>query len=109
MVAQYPHIGMVRLGPPHPWLTGEIVHTTIGWFIHLDRHHYAFGMRPALYWPNFLEAYGRFEEGVSAMECERLYAEKFCNTEGPDIAYALPYPWEHVGRVEVGDVVPDGA
>ncbi len=109
IVTAQPSIGMMRLGPPHPWLTGEIAHTLQGWYMLLDRHHYAFGMRPAIYWPRFFEAYGPFAEDVNAFDCERQYAENFCLTEGPDIAYALPYPWENVGRAEVGDVVPDGA
>lgn len=108
LVQAHKYIGMMRLGPPHPWLTGEIIHDLRGWFMKLDKHHYAYGMRPALYWPSFIEAYGPFAEGVNAFECERMYAERFCEIPGPDIAYALPYPWEHVGRVEVGDVVPDG-
>lgn len=106
IVRKDPSIGMIRLGPPHPDLTGRITHTPIGWYIRLDRHHYAFAHRPALYWPSFYKAYGQFAEGVNAFDCEREYAENFCIASGPDIAYALPYSWEHVGRVEVGGVVP---
>ena len=99
-------VGMVRLGPPHPWLTGTVELFAQGWAMRLERHHYAFGHRPALYHKRFFDAYGEFREGVSAFECERLYAEGFCSRPGPDIVYALPYPWLHVGEAEVGDVEP---
>lgn len=101
-------IGMVRLGPPHPDLTGRVKHTPIGWYLRLDRHHYAFAHRPALYHERFLTAYGAFEEDVNAYDCERIYAERFCKTAGPDIVYALPYPWSHVGTVELAGVQPSG-
>ena len=89
-----------------------------GWGLRLDPHHFAFGHRPALYHKRFFDAYGYFEEGVSALECERLYAEHFCRERPdlfaidqpcPDIVYALSYPWVHLGEAEVGDVEPEGA
>lgn len=105
-------IGMVRLGPPHPDLTGVVRHLPkIGgeWGLLLDRHHYAFGHRPAIYHQRFFEFYGYFAEGVNAFVCEQDFAQSFCKISGPEIMYALPYPWKHVGRAEVGDVIPDGA
>lgn len=105
LIAQ-PPAGVVRLGPPHPDLTGTVLMLPQGWVLRLDRHHYAFGHRPALYHQRMFEAYGRFDENSSAWECERLYNEHFCATPGPDVVYALPYPWRHVGETEVGDHEP---
>ena len=100
-------VGCVRLGPPHPWLTGTVEMFPSGWGVRLDPHHYAFGHRPALYHKRFFDTYGYFDEGVSALECERLYAEHFVKERGQsDIVYALPYPWVHLGEAEVGDVTP---
>lgn len=75
-------VGMVRLGPPHPWLTGRIETFPSGWGMRLDRHHFAFGHRPALYHPRMVEAYGAFPENVNAYECERMYAEMWA-ARGP--------------------------
>lgn len=103
-------VGMVRLGLPHPDLTGMVKHLGVnGWGLLLARHHYACGHRPALYHRRFLEAYGRFLEGVSAMDCEQAYAQQFNNGVGPEVMVAMPHPWVHVGESEVGDVVPEGA
>ena len=108
-------LGMVRLGPPHPGLTGSVEMFPSGWGLRLDPHHFAFGHRPTIFHKRFFDAYGYFEEGISALECERLYAEHFCRERlstdllrWPDIVYALPYPWIHLGEAEVGDVVPEG-
>ena len=104
-------VGCVRLGPPHPGLTGEIEMFPQGWGLRLHPHHFAFSHRPALYHRRFFDAYGYFEEGLSALECERRYAEHFASgpcVGGPDIIYALSYPWVHLGKAEVGDITPIG-
>lgn len=103
-----PSVGMVRLGPPHPWLTGTIQTFPSGWGMRLDRHHYAFGHRPALYHPRMREAYGPFAEMVNAYDCERLYAEHWARTAGPDIVLALPDLWRHIDGVELADIEPTG-
>lgn len=99
---------MVRLGPPHPDLSGTVMHLgDLGWALRLDRHHFAFGHRPALYHPRMFEAYGEFAEDVNAYECERLYNERFCSIPGPDIVLALPHPWmPHPGSIELADINP---
>jgi hypothetical protein len=104
-----PNVCMVRLGPPHPWLTGTIENFPEGWGMRLDRHHFAFGHRPALYHPRMFEAYGRFAEDVNAYECERLYNEHFCVTPGPDIVLALPTPWVPLESVELAGIDPRAA
>jgi hypothetical protein len=101
-----PPIGMVRLGLPHPWLTGRIEMFPQGWAMRLDRHHFAFAHRPALYHPSMFGAYGTFDEDVNAYDCERRYSERFNVATGPDIVLALPHPWEHVGDQEMADIEP---
>lgn len=107
-------VGMVRLGPPHPDLTGKIEMFTSewqGWGLRLDRHHYAFGHRPALYHRRMIDDYGWFAEDCSALECERLYNEQFCSKASAgrrysDIVLALQHPWKHLDSVELADLDP---
>jgi hypothetical protein len=99
---------MVRLGPPHPWLTGTIEHLDVlGWGMRLDKRvNYAFGHRPALYHPRMFEVYGEFTEDVSAYTCEQLYNEHFNETHGPGIMLALPSPWVPLESIELADIDP---
>jgi catechol 2,3-dioxygenase-like lactoylglutathione lyase family enzyme len=99
-------LGAMRLGPPHPWLTGQVEHVEGGWMLRLDRHHYTFSMRPTLFHRRLFDAYGPLDEDISVMECERLYNERFCAANGPDIALALPHPWDHIYSVELAYVEP---
>jgi len=120
LLVERAEIGMVRLGPPHPDLTGRIEALTSewqGWGLRLDRHHYAFGHRPALYHQRMRDVYGPFAEDVNAYECERLYAERFALAArfGPDgpynpgIVLALPHPWLHVTGPEFAGIEPAAA
>lgn len=88
-------IGMVRLGPPHPWLAGDVVMFEEGWFLHLARHHFVCGLRPALWTRAFWQQYGPFQENTNALEAERLFNERFCQGGSLGAALALPDPWEH--------------
>jgi hypothetical protein len=104
-----PRLGMIRFGPPHPDLTGTFVHDNDRWYVRLNRHHFAFGFRPALFHRRMLEDYGPFDEDCNAYDAERLYSERFNqNHGGPDIAYALPYPFEHIYGVELAGINPRG-
>jgi hypothetical protein len=71
-------------------------------------HHFACGVRPALYHQRFTDAYGWFEERVNVFDCEMSMNQRFCNGTGPDIVLALPHPWEHIGHVEVNAALPGG-
>lgn len=132
LLTQREDIGAVRLGPPHPFLAGIIEHRNRPpgeglsdgqWYLRLNRngglkviHGMAFSHRPALFHKRLTDAYGPFDEDISALECEQLYNERFCAAAGPDIVLALPTPWEHnlaywadgVQNVELADVVPGG-
>lgn len=109
LLAEREDVCMVRLGPPHPNTRGKVEMFTEewqGWGLRLDRYAYAFGHRPALYHPRMILNYGWFEENVSALECERLYAEKFVNLPGPDIVLALPHPWKHIDTFSMSGMEP---
>lgn len=102
-------VGMVRLGPPHPGTSGRIEAFTAdwqGWGLRLERKGFAYAQRPALYHKRFTDAYGWWEEGINALECERLYLEKFVNTPGPDIVLALPHPWQHIDTISLSAMEP---
>lgn len=104
-------LGMVRLGPPHPWIGGTVEMFSQGWFLRLDRHHYGYAFRPALHHSRLYlpEGIGLLDEGVSSLECERLANERWCNNTTVGIAYALPYPWRHIYTEELSAIVPEGA
>lgn len=106
LLTENPSIGCVRLGPPHPGITGKCYRWKGDWFFLLDRHDYAFSMRPALYHKRFFDTYGWFTEGNSAVECERIYNEHFCSMEGPEIVYALPSFWEHKPIYILSEIEP---
>ncbi len=100
-------IGAVRLGPPHPDLTGIVVHDDNRWFLRLDRHHFAFSLRPTLFHKRMMERYGQFSENVNSYDVERMYSKRFNDLEGPpEIVYAMPYPWDHIYGVELAGVNP---
>ncbi len=109
LMKEDPSIGMVRLGPPHPDLTGVVTHDNDRWYIRLDRHNFAFGFRPALFHKRMFEQYGPFDEDVNSLEAERLYSERFnASGEAADIIYALPYPFDHIYGVELSALNPRG-
>lgn len=104
-------IGCVRLGPPHPNLTGTVEMISSqwqGWGLRLNKGGYAYGDRPALYHSRFFEDYGDFEENCSALECVRLYDEKFTELPGCDVILALPHPFWHIDSISLSDIDPNG-
>lgn len=103
-------VGMVRLGPPHPGLTGRIQAFTRdhqSWGLCLDRQGFAYGQRPALYHQRFYEAYGAFGERMTALRCEQEYMGRIAVTPGPDIVLALPHPWRHIDTISLSALEPD--
>lgn len=92
-------VGIVRLGPPHPYLRGEIMPYTSnwqGWAMKLDRYGLTVGDRPMLVHKRWTDYYGWRTEDINAQECERLASVKYAEfPNGPDIVYALPHPWFH--------------
>ncbi len=99
-------IGAVRVGLPHPGLTGEVVLYPQGYGLLVDRHNFAFSFRPTLFHKRFIDSYGWFLEGETALECERRYNIHVCESDGPDIIYALPVSWEHLWIMDLSDLRP---
>lgn len=99
LLEQREDVGCVRLGPPHPYLRGEIMPYTElwqGWAMCLDRYGLAVGHRPELFHKRWTDYYGEWVEDVNAQECERLASVRYAAMPaGPDIVYALPHPWFH--------------
>lgn len=99
-------IGMVRLGPPHPYIRGNVELTQMGWALRLDRYSFFFGHRPAIYHKRLIDTYGEFKEGVSALECEQEYLNRMVNDTRLDVVYALPVSWEHIGSKSLSEIQP---
>lgn len=99
-------IGLVRLGPPHPGLMGDVVMFEEGWFLKLARHHFVCGLRPALWHKSLWELHGPFVEGASALETERLFNQRYCHGGGLDAALALPHPWQHLETESLSAMQP---
>jgi hypothetical protein len=110
------HFGAIRLMAPHPDTSGRITPLwktpteEYGWGIIFDRHNLAAGLLPTLYHKRFFDAYGWFEENISAWDCEKLFNDKFCQLEGPEIVMPLPPFWKGgIGSsVELGQESPVG-
>jgi len=105
---------VIRLGPPHPNTTGEVMAISEewqGWALRLNNKSYAFGHRPALYHPRMFKYHGQFQENANAYDCETAYANPFNWAHGSDadsrcIYLALPHPWMHVFANELAGVEP---
>jgi len=94
-------IGAVRLSSPYPGCTGTIEPRKHGWVVRMNRHNLVAGLRPSLYHQRFFEAYGYFDEHLTAWETERLYNERFCQRQGPETVLALVIPWSQGKGAEV--------
>lgn len=102
-------VGVVRLGPPHPGISGHVETFTEnwqGWGLRLDRSNFAFGHRPALYHQRMIQHYGWFKEDCTALKCEEDYNERFCAKAGPDVVYALAHKWQHLDSIELSAMEP---
>lgn len=109
LLTERENVGCVRLGPPHPNLTGKIEMLTSdwqGWGLRLDKSGLVVAQRPALWHKRMIDSYGWFSEGTSALECERLYNEHFCQTKGPDCVLCLPHPWYHLESESLSSLTP---
>lgn len=109
MLLEDESIGAVHLSAPYPGTGGTIEPRPHGWVVTLDRHNLAAGLRACLYHRRFFDAYGLFDEGLSAWETERLFNDRFCQASGPESVLALPLPWEEgIGSaVLLGQMSPE--
>lgn len=103
-------IGMVRLGPPHPNISGEVVHDNGLWYLRLHPHHFAFGHRPALFHKRLYDSIGYYQEDCSALQCEydfnQRYMAKATLGIAPKIVLALLHPWSVIPNAELGNLNP---
>jgi hypothetical protein len=108
---QQPSIGFLRLGPPHPGLSG-VTHTGWPfnfWWTNLDwsAGGFVFSHRPALYHARFWASAGWHPEGLSALETERIYNEHACRRARHLTAGMwIPSAWDVIPNAELGDVQP---
>lgn len=102
-------LGAVSLMPPRPeQVRGRVVYyqdiRTEGVAgVIFERQGYNWNGRPLMYHKRFFDAYGWTPEGVTGYEWERVYAEHFVETPGPDVLYAFIDPWQHVWSVLLGN------
>lgn len=103
-------IGMMRLGPPHPFLKGKVEMVTDdwqGWALKLERSGIVVAQRPALWHMRMTDCYGWFPENMSAVECERIYSYNFSNRpQGPEVYLALPHKWIHRESESLSEMEP---
>lgn len=103
-------IGIMRLGPPHPFLRGSVEIVTTdwqGWALKLDCTGLVVAQRPALWHKRMTDYYGWFKEEVSAIECEKEYSERLTNSlRGPNVYLALPHKWQHIESESLSEMGP---
>lgn len=108
--------GVIRFFP-HPDLTGTVKHVPPhGWAVELDRHHFLFGFRPALWHEGLFKAHGIFKENVSSFSTEYEFNERVCASYtnvlhrpalyGPRHYLALPEIWRPIETGSLAGVVP---
>lgn len=102
-------IGMVRLGLPHPWITGEAIHDNGLWYWRLQPHHYAFGHRPALIHRRMHDRLGYYKEKVTALECEKDFNDRWIEWQKHyndcQIVQAVHNPFQHLDGPEFGEAM----
>ena len=95
-------MGIMRLGPPHPFLRGYVEMVTTnwqGWAMKLDPYGFCVGHRPELFHKRWTDRYGDWEEDINACEVERRATVKWA--DDPDrlgIYYALPHKFFHYDK-----------
>lgn len=108
-------VGCVRLGPPHPGITGSVEAFTAnwqGWALQLTPGNgIVAAQRPALWHKRFFDALGPWKENCSALECEDDMNRRFNVAFGrdpstPAIVLALPHPWYHIDTVSLSAINP---
>lgn len=98
----------VRLGLPHPDMTGTFRHTTdFGWYVDLDPHHYVVSHRPTLWRIEGIERLGWWPENCSALECEHEMNQRWIFSSGRmQMLYWLPTTFDHIEGVSLSGVNP---
>jgi hypothetical protein len=92
-------MGIMRLGPPSPFMRGTIEMVTTnwqGWALKCDNFGLCIGHRPEIFHKRWTDRYGHWEEDINACEVERRATVKWA--EDPDrlgIYLALPHKFFH--------------
>lgn len=106
-----PDVAMVRFFP-HPNTIGRTLPTPYGWVVELspDQGGYLFGFRPALWHRRLLGERPWFAEGVSALECERVFNDSYLGEAARRgrIVLGLPEVWRPLESVELSAINPQG-
>lgn len=98
----------IRLGLPHPDMTGTFKHTeNHGWYVSLDRHHYVVSHRPTLWNIDLIQRMGGWPENCSALECEHVMNHKWIY-DWPRLRmlYWLPTTFDHIEGVSLSAINP---
>lgn len=112
------HADVVRLGPTHPQLVGNVVRTDIPgaeWCLQYDWRGggYVVGWRPAIYRSDLLvRSLEHVPNGLAAIEGERIWLETVARMRDlPRVFHApnatLAGPFRHIDTVELGEDAPD--
>lgn len=108
-------VGVVRLGPPHPGNILDVRPYTANWQGWVGRimegssSGIIVSERPALWHKRMYEAFGRFKEDCTALECEADYDRRFhqlWHLHRLDVVLALPHPWMHLNPSEMSNRDP---
>jgi hypothetical protein len=98
VLVEHEDVGIVRLGPPSPFLRGEVVIYTEnwqGWGLKLEPYGLCAGFRPEIFHKRLIDTYGWWKEDINASECERLFNVQWAADPKLHIVLALPHPWYH--------------
>jgi hypothetical protein len=99
------NIGIMRLGPPHPFQRGNVEIVTTdwqGWALNLDNYGFCVGHRPEIFHKRWTDRYGEWEEGINACEVERIATVKWADDPNRlKIMLALPHKFYHEGQDKV--------
>lgn len=98
----------IRLGLPHPDMTGTFRHTTeFGWYVDLDPHHYVVSHRPTLWNIAGVRALGGWPENCSALACEHEMNQRWIHAASrPQMLYWLPTTFDHIEGASLSALDP---
>lgn len=108
MEALGPDVIGIRLGLPHPDMTGTFRHTTdFGWYVELDPHHIVVSHRPTLWNIEAVQRMGGWPEHCSALECEAEMNRRWIYMPHRlQMLYWLPTTFDHVESVSLSEIDP---
>lgn len=112
LLQEHEDIGMVRLGYMSAGITGSVM-SGAGqlWWRLAKGPTYTFTGHASLRHRRFADAYGPYQEGITAGQNELYMCGTFNNRPGPDVViptWTGPWgPFGHIGGVSLNDVAPE--